>query len=61
MVSILDSCMFSLFISTYHKKFHNFSQVAYSAFSHELLLNIEYLPNYFYFVSFADLKQREDW
>ena len=31
--------MFSLSISIYHSKFHNFSQVAYCEFS-ELLLNI---------------------
>ena len=38
LVSILGSCMFSLSISIYHSKFHNFSQVAYCEFSDLLLI-----------------------
>ena len=51
LVSILDSCIFSQFVSTYYSKSLNFSQVAYFKFSHEVLLNIGIC--YIYLVTFT--------
>ena len=64
MISILDASIFRQVISIYHSKSHSCSQmytVNLATSYYWIYWNISYLPFYFYFVSFANLKHCADW